>query len=149
MGANLVVIRIARPQDIPAILGIEQQTGNAAHWNEEKYSAVFDQKEPRRIMLLAEDNTRILGFGIVRMSQNEGEVENLAVVRDMQRQGLGTQILRRLLDLAKTEVSNVFLEVREANAAARALYTKAGFRECGRRKSYYQNPAEDAILYRL
>ncbi len=145
----MVLIREALPKDVPAILGIEQQAGNVAHWSEEKYAAVFDQKEPRRIMLIAEDSARILGFGVIKLLQEEGEVENLAVSRDMQCQGVGTQLLRRLVDLAKTDVSNVFLEVREANAAARALYTKAGFRECGRRKSYYQNPVEDAILYRL
>jgi ribosomal-protein-alanine N-acetyltransferase len=42
----------------------------------------------------------------------------------------------------------VFLEVRESNAAARALYANAGFEQTSRRKSYYANPLEDAILYR-
>jgi ribosomal-protein-alanine N-acetyltransferase len=42
----------------------------------------------------------------------------------------------------------VFLEVRESNAAARCFYEKAGFVQTGRRKSYYTDPAEDAVLYR-
>jgi ribosomal-protein-alanine N-acetyltransferase len=45
------------------------------------------------------------------------------------------------------KVTRVFLEVRESNAAARALYEKCGFQISGRRKSYYSDPAEDAVLY--
>jgi ribosomal-protein-alanine N-acetyltransferase len=48
----------------------------------------------------------------------------------------------------ETNSSSIFLEVRESNAAARTLYELASFEQTGRRKSYYTNPAEDAILYR-
>jgi len=48
----------------------------------------------------------------------------------------------------ETHSDSVFLEVRESNTVARRLYEKAGFQETGRRKSYYTNPTEDAILYR-
>jgi ribosomal-protein-alanine N-acetyltransferase len=49
----------------------------------------------------------------------------------------------------ETNSSSVFLEVRESNAPARNLYEKAGFEQTGRRKSYYADPAENAILYRF
>jgi ribosomal-protein-alanine N-acetyltransferase len=55
-----------------------------------------------------------------------------------------------LLSAAReTNSDSVFLEVRESNVAARSLYEKAGFEQEGRRKSYYTNPMEDAVLYRL
>jgi ribosomal-protein-alanine N-acetyltransferase len=56
--------------------------------------------------------------------------------------------MRALLDQAERAVaSKIFLEVRESNLPARRLYEKHGFHETGRRRGYYQNPAEDAILY--
>ena len=56
--------------------------------------------------------------------------------------------MRVLLDQAKSAcASKIFLEVRESNQPARRLYEKHGFREIGRRRRYYQNPLEDAILY--
>jgi len=51
--------------------------------------------------------------------------------------------------LAGRGVQQVFLEVRESNAPARALYTAQGFKEVGRRKQYYRRPVEDAIVLRL
>jgi ribosomal protein S18 acetylase RimI-like enzyme len=58
--------------------------------------------------------------------------------------------LQRLLVRAQEANSkSVFLEVRESNAGARALYEKTGFQPTGRRNSYYTDPPEDAVLYRL
>jgi ribosomal protein S18 acetylase RimI-like enzyme len=58
--------------------------------------------------------------------------------------------LTALLDRAReTNSERVFLEVRESNQAARAFYARLGFEQSGRRKLYYANPPEDAVLYRL
>jgi len=66
------------------------------------------------------------------------------------RQGLGRRLLHALLAGAReTNSHSVFLEVRESNGAARSLYEKAGFAQTGRRKAYYKDPAEDALLYRF
>lgn len=71
------------------------------------------------------------------------------VVPAARRKGLGRQLLDALLAAAhKTDSESVFLEVRESNAAARKFYNKAGFQQIGRRKSYYTDPPDDAILYR-
>lgn len=65
------------------------------------------------------------------------------------RKGIGQQLLDALLLAAReSNIESVFLEVRESNHEARAFYEKAGFKLDGRRKSYYANPSEDAILYR-
>lgn len=75
-------------------------------------------------------------------------MENIVVCQAARRKGLGLRLLDTLLTNAKeTNSAPMFLEVRESNTAARGLYQKAGFRETGRRKSYYTNPTEDAILY--
>ena len=65
-------------------------------------------------------------------------------------EGIGKRLLNTLLAAAnETNSSAVFLEVRDSNAAAQTFYEEAGFNHTGRRKSYYTDPAEDAVLYRL
>lgn len=72
------------------------------------------------------------------------------VAPDFRRKGLARKLFTALLARAReTNSEQVFLEVRESNQAARALYARLGFEESGRRKLYYANPHEDAILYRL
>lgn len=79
----------------------------------------------------------------------EWEIENIVVAPKVRRKGIGRQLVDALLAAAgETNSESVFLEVRESNAAARKLYESAGFQQNGRRKSYYSDPPEDAILYR-
>jgi ribosomal-protein-alanine N-acetyltransferase len=145
-----VRIRPGVADDIPAILKIERRTKSGTHWAEEKYREIFEREIPRRIVLVAEDESGVQGFGIIRLLHQECEVENLVIATDRRRQGTGRQLLCRLIDLAYNQgATEVFLEVRESNTPARALYNKFGFTQGGRRKLYYHNPEEDAILYRL
>ncbi len=156
---NSVVIRPALIKDISAILKIEQQAETAAHWTEEKYREIFENETPgriaeskarRRIMIVAEDEAGVQGFGIMQLLHEECEIENLVVVPGTRRRGVGKQLLCTLIDLArKYGATAVFLEVRDGNDAARALYNGVGFRESGRRRAYYHSPQEDAILYQL
>jgi ribosomal-protein-alanine N-acetyltransferase len=157
-------IRPATIADIPSILALEQQSATAGHWTEEQYRQAFRQEGGRRLVLLAEDfpstaaaqetrnraDTSISGFLVAQHLAPEWELENIVVAPSARRQGLGKRLLDALLAAAReTNSTSVFLEVRESNAAARSLYEKAGFEQTGRRKSYYTNPPEDAILYRL
>jgi len=81
---------------------------------------------------------------------DEGEILNLAVAPDGRRRGLGRELVRATIDaLTEREVRQVYLEVRESNAPARALYATFGFKEVGRRQQYYRRPVEDAIVLRL
>lgn len=99
---------------------------------------------------MAESNGRVTGFVVARIIASEWEIENISVAEESQRSGVGTRLLSGLLEQAHLcRASAVYLEVRESNAAAHALYTKTGFCPDGRRKDYYRNPDEDAILYRL
>ncbi|MGH9529193.1 MAG: ribosomal protein S18-alanine N-acetyltransferase [Terriglobales bacterium] len=145
-----VIVRPAVVSDIPAILRIEQQTEGAAHWTEEKYRKIFETEVPRRVVLVAEDELGVHGFGVIQLLDQECEVENLAVLPEIRRRGVGKQLLGSLINLARNHgAATIFLEVREQNQAARSLYNKLGFTEGGWRKGYYHNPDEDAILYRL
>jgi len=74
---------------------------------------------------------------------------NVAVAPAKRRSGLGRGLVAEIISvMAARGVRQVYLEVRESNAAARALYAAQGFREVGRRKQYYRRPVEDAIVLR-
>ncbi len=91
--------------------------------------------------------TDIWGLGCVSVIAGEGELLNIAVSPDHRREGLGQWLLGALLEEAKERgVERLFLEVREGNAPARGLYERNGFQMIGKRKRYYRNPPEDAIL---
>jgi len=91
-----------------------------------------------------------LGFLVASHSTPEWELENIVVAPAVQRKGIGRKLLDGLLAAAReTNGEAVFLEVRASNRAARAFYEQTGFRQHGRRKSYYSNPIQDAILYRM
>ena len=80
----------------------------------------------------------------------EWEIENIVIAAHARRRGLGTKLLDEFLDSACGEgAATIFLEVRESNCAARSFYEKFRFVEDGRRRCYYREPEEDAILYRL
>lgn len=144
-----LLIRPATFADIPDLLELARQTPTAAHWGQSTYEAALAGKSLRTI-LVAEEDGRINGFVVAQIAVSEWEVENIVVAEGARRSGLGTQLLRGLLEEAHRDGADaVLLEVRESNSGARALYARAGFLESGRRKSYYRNPEEDAILYRL
>jgi [ribosomal protein S18]-alanine N-acetyltransferase len=153
------LIRSATPADIPAMTGLEQQCSTAAHWTAEQYRKAFQPDEVQRLVLVAESSephasragagTELVGFLVARHLAPEWELENIVVTPTARRNRLGTRLLEALFATARqANGSAVFLEVRESNAAARSLYEGAGFEQTGRRKAYYTDPAEDAVLYR-
>jgi ribosomal-protein-alanine N-acetyltransferase len=143
-------IRPAIPADIPAMMALERHAGTAAHWSSEQYEIALSGERPSRVVLIVEEDAGVQGFIAGRALGAEWEIENIAVARPARRRGLGTRLLGKFLDLARhQDAKAVFLEVRESNQAARRLYEKWAFVERGRRKHYYREPEEDAIVYRL
>lgn len=143
-----IQIRPASAADIPAMAALERQSSTAAHWAESFYRGLFEEGVAERISLVAEDEGEIRGFLVARITGGECELENIVVAEDAQRRGMGSKLTCALAGpIRQRNVTRVFLEVRESNAAARALYEKCGFQINGRRKSYYSDPAEDAVLY--
>lgn len=146
-------IRRATPDDILSILRVEQQCETAAHWTFGQYQALFEAGMPPCIALVATGpppNVQVQGFVIGRPVGSDWEIENLAVATSQQRRGIGSTLVRELIArLQNTGVTELLLEVRESNTAARRLYEKLGFRQEGRRRGYYNDPKEDALLLRL
>lgn len=88
----------------------------------------------------------VVAYGGMTTVLDEGAVTNIAVHPNARRRGYGRAVTAELLRLASERgIKSVFLEVRESNAAARALYGALGFSECGVRKNFYRHPTESAI----
>jgi ribosomal-protein-alanine N-acetyltransferase len=141
-----VTLRSATLADVPSILAIELQSPTAAHWSADQYQRRVDSG----FVLLAEAPAGICGFVCARVVAGEWEIENAVVAPEFRRRGVGRDLIRELLRQAEMAGGTaVWLEVRESNSAARGLYEKHGFRETGRRRGYYNDPSEDAILYEV
>jgi ribosomal-protein-alanine N-acetyltransferase len=144
-----MLIRTATAADIPSLLAIESQAATAAHWTVDTYTHLLERDSPRLVLVLEESGS-IQAFIVVFCASPEWEIENVAVSDEARHRGLGSCLVSDLLERAcASGTETVFLEVREANTAARRLYEKWAFSESGRRPRYYSNPPEDAILYRL
>ena len=142
-----MLVRAAIPADLPDLLALDRATPAAAHWSEAEYQRLFTEDTGHITLVIEEDYVQ--GFVVARDLGPEWEIENIAVAEAVRRRGLGERLVRELLSLASGRgAQGVFLEVRESNGPARALYSKMGFVETGRRESYYTNPEEDALLYK-
>ena len=126
-------IREGTPGDLSGILAILAESPEAAQWDPLGYS-----------LLVAEVKTALAGFLAFRkLADDEAEILNLAVFPQFRKRGVAQALLQAL------PAAQVFLEVRESNAAARALYRKAGYQQVGIRPGYYEKPNEAAIVMRL
>jgi ribosomal-protein-alanine N-acetyltransferase len=92
---------------------------------------------------------QVLGYIVAWFVAGEGEISNIAVDPSAWGSGVGRALLNSALEEGRERSAGaVYLEVRESNERARALYDSTGFEEVGRRKGYYRRPVEDAIMLR-
>lgn len=99
------------------------------------------------IYIVALDKTKIVGYAGCVISYEDADITNIAVEDEYRRMGIAETLLEVMARLTGEKgVSNIFLEVRESNQAAKSLYVKKQFTEIGIRKNFYRFPTEDAIL---
>ena len=116
----------------------EQRTGNG---EEEKEDSIQNPKSK------IQNPKSLIGLGCLWAIVEEAHITLLAIHPDYQRQGLGLMLLCTLLQSAQYRgLERATLEVRASNQAAIALYQKFGFQEAGRRRRYYQDTGEDALV---
>lgn len=96
---------------------------------------------------LAKEGEKVIGYVGMKMVLDEADITNVAVLPSQRKKGIAGKLLTQLLEEAKKQnLHSIYLEVRASNEAAITLYEHAGFKEVGQRKSYYDNPQEDARL---
>ena len=147
-------IRRMTEHDLLEVVEIEGLSG-LSPWGWEAYHKELQSPEDV-IMLIARvsgidvnlnEGKGIAGFIVARVIADEMHVNNVAVRTEFRRQGLASQLLRTVLECGRLVGARMaFLEVRDGNEAAQALYNRCGFEAVGRRRRYYGNPVEDALL---
>jgi len=138
------MIRGMQESERDAVARLFAAAAEASRWSAQDIAQL--QAAGARVWVDVEDG-ELVGAVASRAVAGEAEILNLAVGGPQRRRRIG----RRLMQVALGEaislgVKRGFLEVRESNAGARAFYAGLGFAEEGRRKGYYQDPAEDALL---
>ena len=143
--APLRLRRVTR-DDVDAIAAIERASF-ADPWTRESFAQLAGRADV--CFRVAEIDGEVAGYLVAWFVADEGELANIAVAPGARGRGVGAALLDELLATAAAHgVEAVFLEVRESNAVARALYAARGFEEVGRRRGYYRRPVEDALVLR-
>lgn len=102
---------------------------------------------PAAVFLVAVEGEGVVGYAGMHVVCGEGYIDNIAVFPHARRKGVGRKLVQALIDwMDHHEGLFLTLEVRPSNEAAVLLYHSVGFEEAGRRKGFYQDPKEDALL---
>ena len=139
------LLRTATSEDIPAMVEIENRCFSRPNTEESFRREIEDN--PDMDYALAEVDGKPAGYAGLWRVAGEGHINNVAVDPGYRKRGIGTEIIKKLMDDARKEgIKEFTLEVRPSNEAAIALYRKFGFDSEGRRKAYYQDNGEDALI---
>src|ERR1700686_1554373 len=152
-GASLSIGRMTE-HDLLEGAEIEELSALSA-WGWDAYHKELQSPEDVIMLVarseLAESNpnqdTAVAGFIISRLVAGELHINNVAIRPECRRQGIATHLLEAVLrEGRRSSARMALLEVRAGNSAAQGLYRRCGFQVTGRRRRYYNQPAEDALL---
>ena len=138
------LIRLMAEDDISDIVELEQLSF-ASPWSADSFRQ--ELTNPLAFYLVWELNHKVVGYCGAWVLLGEAQITNVAIHPEYQRQGAGRRLLQSFLEkLKEKECYLATLEVRPSNQGARNLYGGFGFKEIGRRKAYYQDNQEDALI---
>lgn len=145
-----IVIKPAGREDLALLVSRDADCfpHDSDRWDEEIFS--HQLPDGMHVFLILKEGGVILGYICMSLVLDEAELNRIAVFPEAR----GRSLSPLLFDAARAVITEmgaetVYLEVRESNAPARGLYEKLGFLTVGKRKNYYKNEREDAILMRL
>lgn len=131
-------------EDLDQVMELEEDLFTVP-WTKEGF-LTFLLKD-NSLMFVIEEKGKILAYCSILTVLDEGDILNVAVRKDRQREGIGNFLMECMIRMAGERGVNILhLEVRESNGAARRLYRRLGFKEDGLRKGYYTDPVENAVL---
>lgn len=141
----MMLTRVERAH-LPAIAVLEKES--FVHpWSEKNLELLCTDTAFAFVVM---DGERAVAYGGMTCAAGEGVITNIATSPDYRRQGLGEAVMAALVQEAhKRDLCEIWLEVRESNAPAIALYEKFGFVAKGKRPRFYTSPVETAIVMLL
>ena len=141
-------IRKMTLEDVPTVLVLDQISFSLP-WPERSFRFELAENTASRCWV-AEVDGRVVGMVVGWLLVDEMHIATIATHPDYRRQGIASKLLRHTLLKSMDEGARTsFLEVRESNLAAQEMYLKFGYEKTGRRKRYYRDNDEDAILMLL
>ena len=142
-----IEIRKMRNSDLPKVMLIELATFTMP-WGESTFRGLLRRKDSD--LLVAEFKGDVAGYAVFWAVLDQGELGNVAVDEEYRGRGIGSKLIKAVLERAhERSVHEIFLEVRKSNVRAQDLYKGFGFTEVGRRKNYYLEPLEDALVMKM
>jgi ribosomal-protein-alanine N-acetyltransferase len=147
------LMRRASSADIDELLAIERSCAEAPHWSEEVWRRLLTEDESGenlRACFIAQDANSTAGFIVVRCVVGVADIDSVAVKEASRRQGIAKRLCAEAIAWSRTmSAETIELEVRASSEGAKALYATLGFTEHGRRRGYYRDPADNAVLMSL
>lgn len=142
----MMEIRAMTLEDVPTIAELEKICFSDP-WSEN--SIASELQNPLSCWLVAAENDRVVGYVGSQTVLDASDMMNIAVAPDYRRMGVAEALIQNLISMLKIRNSRaLLLEVRVSNLPAITLYEKIGFVQVGRRRNYYRNPREDALILR-
>lgn len=143
-----VTLAPASKRHIASIVRIERESFSDP-WSEDAFVGMVDS--PLAVFTVAVDEDEsVIGYSAATGAWEDGEILSVAVDGKARRRGIGGLLLDSAIAALKDQlVARVFLEVRESNSAAIALYKSRGFEQLSIRRNYYRRPVENALVMRL
>ena len=150
--APALVVRTAEARDVARVAEIELASF-ADPWTAESFRTSLTLDHMRFLVAVRDDGPtgagQVVGYVLAMVLGPEAEIADIAVAPESRGAGTGGLLLDEVTQrLRALGVRTIYLEVRESNEAARRLYESRGFGHVGRRRGYYQLPAEDALVMR-
>jgi [ribosomal protein S18]-alanine N-acetyltransferase len=129
--------------DLPQVIAIERRAFPTP-WSLAMF--VLELSKPSGICLAALEDGELIGYLVCSRYDTVWHLMNVAVDPSRQRQGIATKLLERLFEQGDKPREQYTLEVRTSNEAAIRMYERFGFRAAGRRRAYYHDNREDALI---
>ena len=145
-----MTLRAATPADLAAIMKLERASFPTDAWSEAMMRE--ELTSPHGWYVVDEEAGRLVGYAGLRAvkSATDADIQTIAIAEGARGRGRGRTMLRALLaEAARRGAAHVFLEVRDDNPVAQALYVSEGFAEIGRKPRYYQPDDVDAVVMKL
>ena len=140
----MAVVRLMQKRDLERVLEMEQAYFSKP-WSRKSFCDALDAEGT--LYFSAQEGQAVVGYCGFFLSYESADLCNMVVEKHMRQQGIGEQMLRTAFPILRSQgVEQVFLEVRETNLPAICLYEKMNFQIIGKRKGYYSEPVEDAVL---
>ncbi len=144
--SEAVELRDMRDADMQRVVEVERRSYSVP-WSETTFLGLLRRRDAEIVVATIAGD--IIGHAVYWHVLDQGELGNVAVIETMRGRGIGAQLVAEIVKRATARgIRELFLEVRPSNTSARQLYEKFGFEQVGRRRNYYQEPIEDALVLR-